>query len=242
MMDLELLAGRSPIKLSGGEQQKVALARVLSIEPEVILLDEPLASIDEESSRVMKEELKRIHRDLKVTLVHVTHNQVEAFSLAERVAVMNHGQIIQVDRAKSLLSCPGDEFIARFLGYDNILKGKFVGHDAELSVVDISGFQMKTSARGKAKEEECTMGIRAEDVSISLTPAVSSRINFFRGIVTDFTDLGPLVSVSVNSGFQVKAFVSKGHFLELSIDRGTEVWVSFSPEAFRVLTKCHVSS
>jgi molybdate/tungstate transport system ATP-binding protein len=235
LMGLTGLADKLPMTLSGGEKQKVALGRVLAFEPKVILLDEPLVSIDEETRRATKEELKRIHRDLKVTVVHVTHDQMEAFSLAERVAVMNCGQILQVDQAKSILSSPADEFVARFLGYENIFRGKFVKQDGRLSFVDIDGSVIKVI--GTVEDDDCIVAIRPEDISLSTEPVLSSYVNVLRGAVADCIDMGPIVSVSVDSVLRVKVTVAKGSFLELNPDKGTQVWLSFKPESVRVLTK-----
>jgi molybdate/tungstate transport system ATP-binding protein len=240
LMGLTSLAEKFPMRLSGGERQKVVLARVLAVEPKAILLDEPLASIDDESSRVIKEELKRIHRDLKVTVIHVTHNQMEAFSLAQRVAVMNCGQIVQIGTAKSLLSSPADEFVARLLGYENIFKGKLVKHDMRLAFLDVGGRVIR--ADRDVKDGECIIGIRPEDVSLSVMPVSSSDMNVFRGIVVDCVDLGPIVSVSVDVGFKVKATVAKGSFLEFNLDRGKEVWLSFKFGSVKLLGKCQTVS
>jgi molybdate/tungstate transport system ATP-binding protein len=240
LMGLSGLADKLPITLSGGERQKVALARVLAVEPTVILLDEPLASIDDESSRVMKDELKRIHRDLKVTVVHVTHNQIEAFSLAQRVAVMNCGQIVQVGTTKSLLSSPTDEFVARLLGYENVFRGRVVEHKLGLSLVDLGGFVVK--AAGDAKDGECVVGVRPEDVSLSVKPLSSSEANLLRGVVADCADVGPIVSVSIDAGFKIKAIVAKGSFLELNLDPGMQVWVSFGPESVKILNRSQATS
>ena len=235
LMGLTSLAEKLPMTLSGGEKQKVALARVLAFEPKIILLDEPLASIDEESSRATKVELKRIHRDLKVTVVHVTHNQMEAFSLAERVAIMNRGKIVQVDQAKSLLSSPGDEFVARFLGYENILKGRLLKQDGRLSFVEVDGCVIK--AVGHLEDDDCIVAIRPENISLSAKPVFSSYTNVLSGAVADCMDMGPIVSVSVDSRPKVKAAVNKGSFLELNPERGTQVWLSFRPESVKILDK-----
>lgn len=235
LMGLAGVANSLPMTLSGGERQKVALARVLAVEPKIILLDEPLASIDDESSRVMKDELKRINRDLKVTVVHVTHNQIEAFSLAQRVAVMNCGKVVQVDTVKSLLSSPADEFVARLLGYENIFKGRLVKQDAGLSFVDVGAFVIKVD--GDVKDDECIVGIRPEDVSLSVEPVASPDMNVISGVVTDCVDAGPIVSVYVDVGFRVKAAVAKGFFLELNVDRGMKVWLSFKFRSVKLLNK-----
>jgi len=235
LMGLKDLADKLPLTLSGGEKQKVALARVLAFEPKVILLDEPLVSIDEESSRATKVELKRIHRDLKSTVVHVTHNQMEAFSLAERVAIMNSGQIVQVDQAKSLLSSPADEFVARFLGYENTFEGKLVKQDGKLSFVQVDSFIIR--AVGNQEDDDCIVAIRPEDISLSVKPVFSSHMNVLSGSVADYVDMGPIVIVSVDSPIKVKAAVNKGSFLELNPDRGTQVWLSFKPENVKILKK-----
>ena len=239
LMGLTSLAEKLPITLSGGEKQKVALARVLAFEPKIILLDEPLESIDEESSRTTKVELKRIHRDLKVTVVHVTHHQMEAFSLAERVAVMNCGQIVQVDQARLLLSSPADEFVARFLGYENIFEGKLVKQDGRLSFVEVDGFVIR--AVGNQKDDDCIVAIRPEDISLSIKPVFSSYMNVLSGSVADYMDMGPIVTVSIDSPIKVKAAVNKGSFLELNPDRGTPVWLSFKPEMVKILKKRQAS-
>ena len=235
LMGLSGLADKLPVTLSGGERQKVALARVLAVGPKIILLDEPLASIDDESSRVMKEELKRIHRDLKVTVVHVTHSQIEAFGLAKRVAIMNQGQILQIDSAKSVLSNPASEFVARFLGYENVFKGKLVKRAVEQSSIDIGGFIVKITAT--VEGDECVVGIRPEDVALFVRPPPTSSSNVLKGIITDWTDLGPIISVSIDAAFKVKANVSKGSFVELGLDKNAEVWLSFRAESVKLLSQ-----
>jgi len=212
----------------------------LAVEPKIILLDEPMASMDDESSRAMKEELKRIHRDLKVTIMQVTHNQMEAFSLATRVGIMNRGQIVQVDTVKSLLCQPADEFVARLLGYDNIFRAKLLKNDSGLVSLDVGDILM--GAVGHEKDGEQIVGIRPEDVSVSTEPVNPSGMNVLEGIVADTADLGPIVSVSVNLGFTIKASIAKGSFLELNLDKGMRVWLFFKPESVKLLKKHQIAS
>jgi molybdate/tungstate transport system ATP-binding protein len=240
LMGLAGVARSLPMTLSGGERQKVALARVLAVEPKIILLDEPMASIDDVSGRAMKEELKRIHRDLKATIVHVTHNQMEAFSLATRVAIMNCGQIVQVDTAKSLLCKPANEFVARLLGYENIFSGKLVKEDSGLLFLDVGDIVIRTI--GHETDGEYIVGIRPEDVSVSTKAVDPSSVNVLQGIVADTADLGPIVSVSVDAGLKVKAAIAKGSFLELNLDKGIRVWLSFKFESVKLLNRHEIAS
>ena len=118
---LEELAQRKPAQLSGGQQQRVALARALAVEPDLILLDEPLSNLDARLRLELREELQRIHRETRTTCLYVTHDQEEALSLADRVAVMNQGKIEQIGTPTDLYERPVNEFTARFMGEINVL-------------------------------------------------------------------------------------------------------------------------
>jgi iron(III) transport system ATP-binding protein len=118
---LEELARRKPAQLSGGQQQRVALARALAVEPDLILLDEPLSNLDARLRLELRGELQRIHRETRTTCLYVTHDQEEALSLADRIAVMNRGQIEQMGTPRELYEHPANEFTARFMGEINII-------------------------------------------------------------------------------------------------------------------------
>jgi ABC-type Fe3+/spermidine/putrescine transport system ATPase subunit len=121
LVRLEPLAQRKPAQLSGGEQQRVALARALAVQPGLILLDEPLSNLDARLRLDLREELRRVHLETKIACLYVTHDQEEALSLADRLAVMNRGRIEQVGTPRELYDRPASEFVARFLGEINIL-------------------------------------------------------------------------------------------------------------------------
>jgi ABC-type Fe3+/spermidine/putrescine transport system ATPase subunit len=118
---LEALAPRKPAQLSGGEQQRVALARALAVRPSLILLDEPLSNLDARLRLDLREELRRVHLETKIACLYVTHDQDEAMSLADRVAVMNQGRIEQVGTPRQVYARPASEFVARFMGETNWL-------------------------------------------------------------------------------------------------------------------------
>jgi ABC-type Fe3+/spermidine/putrescine transport system ATPase subunit len=230
---LESLADRMPAKLSAGEKQKVALARVFAIKPKLILLDEPLSSIDTNARRGLRDELKRVHRELHVTVIHVTHDQMEGFSLAERLAIMRNGQVIQVGDPRQVMSNPKDEMAARFLGYENIYEAKLVQRDGDISIVTVDKLAIKVS--GIVKNESCCVGIRPEDVVVSREPPASDKLNVARGAVVDYTDLGPIVTVDVDIGLLVRAVVVKRQYLDMRLDQSDEVWLSFAPELVKIL-------
>lgn len=232
LLGLEPLADRMPATLSAGEKQKVALARVLAIKPKLILLDEPLSSIDAEAKRRLKDELKRVHRELHVAVIHVTHDQMEGFSLADRVAIIRNGQIIQVGDPEQVMSNPKDEPTARLLGYENVYKAKLTQRIGEMSLVSVDGFVMKIC--GIVKSEMCSIGVRPEDVIVSQEPPASDKLNVAKGVIVDYADLGPIVSVEVDVGLLVKAVVAKRQYLEMHLDQ-SEVWLSFAPELVKIL-------
>jgi molybdate/tungstate transport system ATP-binding protein len=233
LFGLEPLAGRMPATLSAGEKQKVSLARVLAIKPKLILLDEPLSSIDAEARRGLKDELKRVHRELQVVVIHVTHDQMEGFSLAERVAIIRNGQIIQVGDPEQVVSNPKDESTARLLGYENVYKAKLDQSSEDISFMRVDGMLIKVS--GIVKNETCSLGVRPEDVVVSRKPPASDRLNVAKGVVVDYADLGPIITVDVDVGLLVKATVAKRQYLAMRLGQSGEVWVSFAPDSVKIL-------
>lgn len=127
MVGLTGMEKRLPGQLSGGQRQRVALARALAIEPDLLLMDEPLSNLDTELRVEMRREIKALHEKTKATIMYVTHDQVEALSLADRIVVMNHGVIQQIDTPQELYEHPKTEFVAKFVGRSNIIPGKWDG-------------------------------------------------------------------------------------------------------------------
>jgi putative spermidine/putrescine transport system ATP-binding protein len=121
---LQSFAQRRPQQLSGGQQQRVALARALVFEPRLVLMDEPLSALDKKLREEMQLEIRRLHRELGVTMVYVTHDQSEAMTLSDRVALFNHGRIEQLDTPQALYDAPANPFVATFLGDNNVLSGR----------------------------------------------------------------------------------------------------------------------
>ena len=232
-MGLSHLRDRLPMTLSGGEQQKTALARALVIEPKILLLDEPLSALDTNTRKKMQKELKKIHEELKVTTIHVTHDQIEAFVLANRLAVMKDGTIIQTGSPEQVFRRPKDDFVARFVGFENLFDGKIVENKKGIAKIDIGGVIVEAITR---KNGNCTVGIRPDDIIISKSPFKSSMRNVLRGKISDFIDMGSLISLMVEvNGLSFVTLITKRSFIEMKLDRGKEIYISFKASSVHVI-------
>src|SRR3954470_5893984 len=167
LVELESQARKRPAQLSGGHQQRVALARALINHPEALLLDEPLGALDLKLRRAMQIELKRIQTDVGLTFIHVTHDQEEAMTMADTVAVMNGGVIEQMGAPEELYENPHTTFVANFLGQSNLIEGAIKGRHADLVTVDMHGIDVSIpAARSHADGDTGWIGIRPEKVLI----------------------------------------------------------------------------
>jgi spermidine/putrescine transport system ATP-binding protein len=188
LVDLAGYADRSPSDLSGGQQQRVALARALVNEPSVLLLDEPLSSLDRKLRKLMQVELRRIHEKTQGSFFYVTHDQEVAMTLSDRIAVMNEGHLEQVGPPEEIYREPATEFVADFIGDTNLLSATVEHRDGE-SVAVVGGTDGLTiPAPDAADGEEVTVSIRPEDFQLTdagpLAGTVSER--FFQGDQTNY--------------------------------------------------------
>ncbi|MCD6243186.1 ABC transporter ATP-binding protein [Candidatus Bathyarchaeota archaeon] len=232
-MGLSHLRDRLPMTLSGGEQQKTALARALVIKPKILLLDEPLSALDTNTRKKMQNELKKLHEELKVTTIHVTHDQIEAFILANRLAVMKDGTIIQTGSPEQVFRRPKDDFVARFVGFENLFDGKIVENKEGIAKIDIGGVFVEAITK---KSGNCIVGIRPDDIIISKSPLKSSMRNVLRGKISDFIDMGSLISLMVKvEGLSFVALITKRSFIEMKLERGKEVYISFKASSIHII-------
>ena len=161
------LADRKPGQLSGGQQQRVAVARALVNRPEVLLLDEPLGALDLKLRRQMQVELKRIQTEVGLTFIHVTHDQEEAMTMADTVAVMNAGRIEQMGPPAELYDLPRTAFVANFLGQSNLVRGTVTSDDGDVVTVTTQAGQVVVpAARATARTGDVVMGVRPEKVRL----------------------------------------------------------------------------
>jgi spermidine/putrescine transport system ATP-binding protein len=160
-LQLSSLGERYPSQMSGGQQQRVALARALAFEPSVLLLDEPLAALDKQLRSDMQFELRKLQREVGITTIFVTHDQEEALSLSDRIAVLNEGKILQVGAPRDVYAFPAHRFVAEFIGEANMLQG-VIGQNGGASVLVIEGFPAGCRLFGRYRDGDAVMMVRPE--------------------------------------------------------------------------------
>ena len=191
LVELPHLTGRKPTQLSGGQQQRIALARAIVNRPALLLLDEPLGALDLKLRRQMQIELKWIQKEVGLTFVHVTHDQEEAMTMADTIAVMNEGQIEQRGSPAELYDNPETAFVANFLGQSNLIKGTISGNDGDSIIADLYGQKISLpKKRSHAVDNSIYAGIRPEKFRISLLNTPVSGNVLSGGHIEDVSYIG----------------------------------------------------
>lgn len=192
LIQLPGIGDRLPKQLSGGQQQRVALARAIVTEPSVLLLDEPLSNIDAKLREKMRIELKQLQEKLKITAIYVTHDQIEALAMSDRVVVMNQGAIEQVGRPLQIYESPATGFVANFIGRSNFLSGQITAvNDCEIEVTTASDWRVIAQRTGEIPVgKRIRMAIRPERIRISETGAAKSLRNQAHGKIEFIAYLG----------------------------------------------------
>ena len=230
-------AKRKPAQLSGGQQQRVALARALVNYPSALLLDEPLGALDLKLRQVMQFELKRIQREVGITFIYVTHDQEEALTMSDRIAVMNAGNVEQIGSPTEIYDSPSTVFVAGFIGQANLWSGTQLRSDGTLADVSVLGTTLRARPGETTIEPggQATLMVRPERVRVSMDEP-GSEVAAVRATVTDLTFQGPVVRLSVAApdGSVVLAHVGPEQQLPL-LRPGDEVFVGWAPEASLVL-------
>lgn len=227
------LLHRKPGTLSGGEAQRVALARALVIKPKILLLDEPLSAVDPVLRWELRDYLRRVHREFRATVVHVTHDFTEALALADRIAVLNEGRIEQVGAPHEVFYKPKSEFVAWFTRAGNIYRGKARPIGEGLSAVEVGPLVFTVCGEHRG---DVAISFRPEYVVVSKSKVRSSMRNEIEGVVDDYIDEGPLVLLKVKvDDLEVKAYVTKSSFLDLGLKRGERVYLYIKASQIHVI-------
>ena len=208
---LDELVDRDATKLSGGQQQRLALARALVMEPQLLLLDEPLSNLDAKLRDRMRSELKRLQRDLNLTTVYVTHDQSEALALSHEIAVMNEGRVVQIGTPRQIYEQPSDQFVADFVGTTNFIGGTVTALGDGRCIVSSAMGELKAHAsEGVSKNATVIVSVRPEDVELSEgPPTAADGDNVCKGTVDAKDFLGDYLDFHVKVGDVV--LLAKAH-------------------------------
>ena len=234
LVELDHLSARKPAQLSGGQQQRVALARAVVNRPALLLLDEPLGALDLKLRRQMQLELKSIQEEVGLTFLHVTHDQEEAMTMADTVAVMNKGRIEQLGAPELLYELPRTAFVANFLGQSNLFSGDVVSTTSDSITVAVdNGRIVVPKSRAHRHTGDVTVGVRPEKLSLhqSEPPASASHNSLGPGRVIDvsFSGVSTQYLVEVPGAGTIVVFAQNMAFGP-TVNEGAEVWVSWRVE------------
>jgi len=237
-LGIDHLSDRSARTLSGGEAQRTSLARAFAIQPEVLLLDEPFASLDPPSHDSIIEDLLGILRQTRTTAVFATHDRLEALRLSNRIAVMNDGRIQQIGSPEEVMNHPENEFVASFVGVETILTGKVIKKNGGTFIASIS--EKEIEAVGEVQMGETViLCIRPENVTLSTRSSkeTTSARNAFPGRIEKIISLGLYQRVQLNCGFPLVAYITHHSMENLSLGEGKKVVASFKATAIHVIRR-----
>ena len=242
LVQLTPFAARKPHQISGGQRQRVALARSLAKAPKLLLLDEPLGALDKKLRQETQFELMDIQEKTGTTFVIVTHDQEEAMTVASRVAVMNHGQLIQVNTPDRIYETPNSTYVADFIGEVNLIKGKVTPFNDDIVEIHWAEGEQPLAGRSSetlAKGSDVTFAIRPEKVAISKERPVKAA-NMVQGEIIDIAYLGNLSTyyVKISTGQIIKAQAANNRRISRrSYTWEDPVWLSWTDTAGIVLTR-----
>jgi len=228
---LGALADRYPGELSGGQQQRVSLARALVVEPETLLLDEPLSNLDANLREEMRFEIRRLHDRYRYTTVYVTHDQAEAMTTSDLIAVMNHGRVEQLSTPEEIYSRPRSEFVARFIGGANILRGPALDE----ARVSIAGRPLRSTGRRLQAGKPVALSVRQHDIDIALKAPASEADNRLEAVVTRQVFLGSSRDYTVALDDKTELRVTAPP--DRNIAPGERVWLHLPAEQVRALVE-----
>ena len=238
MVGLDPLADRKPRQLSGGQQQRVALARVLVTQPKALLLDEPLGDLDRLLQLRMRVELRNLQRQLGLMFIHVTHNQEEALSMADRIVVMNDARIQQIGDPLTVATRPETELVARFMGDNNILKGAVTRRDGDRLVIDDGSVRasVKAPADDRVVGDEIAVAVRAAAVSLEPAAGAESTLNTADCEIVFVEFLGDLVKLHLAVGDErLLAKVPGAQYASLRGREGESIRIAWKEEDVQLL-------
>jgi spermidine/putrescine transport system ATP-binding protein len=241
MVKLAGMGKRKPSQLSGGQQQRIALARALIKRPRLLLLDEPLGALDLKLRKEMQFELKDLQEKVGITFVYVTHDQEEALTMSDRIAVMSQGRVLQIGKPVEIYERPVCRFVADFIGETNFLSGSVISRKDDMAVVAIADLGVEIiglATEGLQKGSKATVSARPEKINISKTPALAQ--NTFKARVLETAYIGSDTRIILETASNVRLSIwEQNKISTLDVDAyyhdGQEVWITFPQENTLVL-------
>ena len=235
LVKMEALSGRKTSQISGGQQQRVALARALAPQPKVLLLDEPLSALDYKLRKDMQIELKRLQAETGITFIFVTHDQEEALTMSDRIAVMSAGKILQIGTPRDIYDRPAVRFVANFIGETNFLEGNLLSstNDSAKIALDAGATITAGIAPGSSPAGKVTIVVRPEHAAVTLATAEATLLGKLKNIVYFGTDTHYHVRLSNGGEFIVRKQNSRSGGNEFKL--GASVGVAFDASAAQVL-------
>ncbi len=239
ILAIDHLRQRPCNKLSGGEAQRVALARSVVLRPDLLLLDEPLASLDPATKESLAREIKQVVRHFQLTCVYVTHDQGEASQVADRIAIIERGRILQVGAAEEIFYCPQNEEVAYFIRTENILKGRVLSNSEGLATIAL-GQEAIEAVTPYPEGNNVLVCLRPEEIVLrkdTFATASESARNRFQGRITALDYRGPVVKVHLYCGFPLVALITRRSVLDLNLKEGEKIMASFKATSLHILLK-----
>jgi spermidine/putrescine transport system ATP-binding protein len=233
---------RQPKQLSGGQQQRVALARALVNRPEVLLLDEPLGALDLKLRKEMQLELKTLQREVGITFIYVTHDQEEALTMSDRIAVMSQGRVLQIGSPVEIYEEPNSRFVADFIGETNFIEGRVVSLNGVTAEFEADGLRFTAGVEaGVQRGNRATLAVRPERIRLT-AQRPDDPANAFEGEVVETVYIGTDTRYRVRLSPTVSVRVRQQNVVPVGLPilegpAGVKVWVSWPPENGRVLVE-----
>jgi len=234
------LAKRSARTLSGGEAQRVSLARAFVLEPEILFLDEPFAALDAPTRQALTDDLEGLLGGTQMATVFVTHDRAEALRLGDRIAVLMSGRVRQVGTPAEVFGSPVDEEVAQFVGAETIVSGRVRSVEDGVGVVDVSGHTVEGGGEPVAIGDDVLVCLRPEDVVLGPVHeggVPTSARNHLPATVTRIVPSGPFLRVEVDAGFPLVALITKQSREDLAIEVGAQVIATFKAAAVHLIRK-----
>ena len=231
IIGLEGYDNRNALKLSGGETQRLALARAMITDPKLLLLDEPTANLDPISTNKMEELIAKINHEFETTILMTTHDLFQGRKLADRMIIMNNGEICQSGTPDEIFKAPKNKFIANFVGIENVMEGTVEEHENGMISIDTGQITVFGVSDKSGKVNLC---IRPDEITVSLEKIETSARNAIKGHVNEINDTGSLIKLIVDAGEIFTVFITRKSLADLQINIGSPIWMYFKASAVHI--------